>query len=281
MANIKYISIKSVLYDLSTNLPEGMWNEALMLEWASKALLKMNHRTKLEDSLALRQIKEHTFRLPNDAKYVTQIAYKSSPESLNADYINSLITLPNSLDANDPESLPYRFLQSIHNLPVLGWSAMRAASNSFHLSVNQVPSLVPNRYYYSDVRSSHEYSITPDGCVVTSLREGWAMISYKRVPSAPDGSLLIPDNENLKDAIFHYCMYRYWLSKRAIKEEGAASEAEFHLSMFEVLAAKSAALITQDELEEIKAYRDRLVPRQHLHSQFFIGLGSPTPNPMI
>jgi len=78
MANKAYTSIKSVLYDLSTLLPEEYWNETVLTEWAIKALRKINVHQKLEETSSFIYVENHKARLPKELKYLTQIAYKES-----------------------------------------------------------------------------------------------------------------------------------------------------------------------------------------------------------
>jgi len=77
----------------------------------------------------------------------------------------------------------------------------------------------------------HEYTISPSGVITTTLLEGIMLLSYLAYPKDEEGYALIPDDENVKEAIFHYVLYRYWLQKDMMKEEGAEKRMRFHLQM--------------------------------------------------
>jgi hypothetical protein len=83
---------------------------------------------------------------------------------------------------------------------------------------------------------------------------------------------MVPDDENLKDALYHFCMYRWWLSRSTYKEEGADRQMMFHYKQYELLAKKAVANLNSpdtDTMENIKNYRDRLVPRSNMYDKGF------------
>lgn len=49
------------------------------------------------------------------------------------------------------------------------------------------------------------YQVEVPGYITTSFKCGWIRVHYKRIPCDEDGLPLIPDNENLKHAIYWYC----------------------------------------------------------------------------
>ena len=69
-----YVSIKSVLYDLSLSINERYWNEAAALEWAAKGFRMINLELGLEPKTALLTVATHKTTLPADFKYLIQAA---------------------------------------------------------------------------------------------------------------------------------------------------------------------------------------------------------------
>lgn len=69
-----YVSIKSVLYDLSLSLNERYWNEAAMTEWLVHGLRQINLEPILETKTKLLTVTKHKAVLPSDFKYLIQAA---------------------------------------------------------------------------------------------------------------------------------------------------------------------------------------------------------------
>jgi hypothetical protein len=78
---MKYVSIKSVLYDLSTMIPEDMWNDNYLYEWAIKGVRKLNIIPMLIDKVCLVSLTNHQATLPSDFQSVSQIAFKINDSS--------------------------------------------------------------------------------------------------------------------------------------------------------------------------------------------------------
>lgn len=110
--------------------------------------------------------------------------------------------------------------------------------------------------------------------LTANVRNGILLVAYLRYPLDEDGSALIPDNETLKEAILHYALYRFWLSRYLMKEEGADSRVKFHLSMWDNLSKKSLSLNLPDvsKMENLKEIRNRLNPSTREFQRFFLGL---------
>lgn len=98
MKAIPYISIKSVLYDLSTMLPETNWNESLFLEWAYKAMRKINLHEKYEHVVCLIPVQDHKAELPSELRYLTQIAYVTQSDLDDTDEIEAYKDIMNLAD---------------------------------------------------------------------------------------------------------------------------------------------------------------------------------------
>jgi hypothetical protein len=142
---------------------------------------------------------------------------------------------------------------------------MRATTNPYHNGVCDLKLLVPCP------TCKYEYSISPSGVVTTNMGTGTIVISYLANPVDENGDLLIPDDETLKEALTHYVLYKYWMTKYMMKEEGSESRMQFHLRMWSTLSKKSMNLNlpTIDGLENIKNINNHLVPRSNRYSQLF------------
>jgi len=115
MKVIPYISIKSVLYDLSRLMPETHWNEVDFLEWATKATQKIKIPQKFEPCVHYIPLESHKATLPSNLRYLVQIAY-----------------LTEDLDSTNLESL-----KNIMNLASVEWSpAIEHMNNPDGLATN-------------------------------------------------------------------------------------------------------------------------------------------------
>lgn len=254
----KYTSIRSVLYDLSLTIDERYWNSVKMLEWLTHGLRQINTGMTLEAKVVQLPVLLHKAELPSDLKYLTQVTYYIG-EGLCCEVESANLNLPDGSDA------------TIYSAPSVTWKPMRLSSNPFHNSICLDNSL----YYCTDC--AHEFSVSPSLILTTTLLAGQIMVSYLGYALDENGDTLIPDDENLKEALFHYALYRYWLSKYQMKEEGSESRMRFHLSMWGTLSTKAAGHLNApdvNELENLKNQYNRLVPRENRFQQMFMTLGN-------
>jgi len=279
--NLKYTSIDSVLYDISLMIPEGQWDETRMREWAIKALRKFELPDKYHIKVALLQITEHKVELPEDARYVESLFFKQDIPSSALDDLKDVMNLksestnPSLKYIQDVNSLPTNAFQTYfkeHNS--MGWALMRRTNNSFLPTITTSYSIFPqNTISFCE----QEYTIDIEGCITTTAKDGYILLSYLAFTEDDQGNSLIPDNETLKEAIFHYCMYRFWMSRSTIKEQGSIQERNFHLKQFELLKRKAIAQINmpdEDQMESIKNFTNRLVPRSYRKAGAFSQLGT-------
>lgn len=256
-----YTSIKSVLYDLSLTIDDRYWNEAKMAEWAHRALRMIHTDQTLETKVTYLEVCEHKAVLPSDLKFLTQIAYLDN--SSNVELIGDIT----ALDLPEGSTL----VNSFNQFNRIIWKAMRLTSNPYHASICLDKKII----HCTDCR--HEFSISSDMVLTTTLANGVLMISYLAWPKDEEGYALIPDNEYLKEALFHFILYRYWLSKSMMMEEGSAQQVQFHLKMWNQLKAQAAGDLNKpdiNELENLKSQLNHLVPRSSRFQQLFLTLGN-------
>jgi len=200
-----------------------------MLEHAAKGFLQMNLENKLEQKTSTIDIAEHKGTIPQDLKFITQIAAEK---------------------------------EGVYSL-------MRASTNPFMTSIcsNNILSPCPKCQY--------EFTVSPSGVLTTNLHTGKLTIAYLAYPVDEDGQLLIPNDETIKEALTHYVLYKYWLTKDMMKEEGASQRMSFHLNMWSTLSKKAlnANLPDVSVLENIKNNHNSLVPNSRKFDQLFTTLG--------
>lgn len=102
------------------------------------------------------------------------------------------------------------------------------------------------------------------------------MVAYKGYPVNEEGDYLIPDNQDLQEAIMNFVLYKYWLTKYLCKEDGAEQRMQYFLSMWNTLSKKALNLNLPDlsEMENAMIIWNRLVPRRNRAEDGFATLNS-------
>lgn len=187
----KYISVKSVLYDLSLTIDSRYYNEVRMTEWINKAARLIRSDQMLEGKLAVLQLTNHKAELPEDLKYLIQVAYNDTPCS-------------STISECYPElNLPENSTLELDNISTLKWKPMRLTTNPYHSSICLDTTLLACEI------CRHEFSVSSSLVLTSTLSEGALMVAYLGLPTDEDGCLLIPDNEEVKEALLHYALYRH------------------------------------------------------------------------
>lgn len=233
---MKYTTIKSVLAQLALTLDDRYWNETSMLEHATRAYRQLNLESKWETKALEDQIVDYKVTLPTDLKYLLQIAYK----------VNN----------------------SLSNTPAT-YQPMKLATSAFAKSIC-LYGCVPEC-----TACQHQYTVSPTGIVSTTLETADILITYLAYPTDSEGDALIPDDENVKEALFHYVLYRYWLQKDLMKEDGAEKRMAFHLQMWNTLSKKALSLNLPSlgQMENLKNIQNRLVQNEDHFRSLFTNLG--------
>jgi hypothetical protein len=89
---------------------------------------------------------------------------------------------------------------------------------------------------------------------------------------------LIPDHEDLKEALMHYVYYRIYLAKTFMHEQNSNNERDYHLSRFQLLGIKAISDLNSPSLgvmENIKNYYNRIIPRENQADSFYSQLNAP------
>lgn len=272
--NYQYIPIDSVLYNISLDIDPPYYNEHKFKEWAIRGYRKLNAKDKYTEKVTLVQVSEHKAQLPSDVKYINQIAYK---ETLNSTEDQAILDL---LGIGDTEAQFINTENWLNRLNrVTSWKPLKKSTNSFIYTVTLSNNIFPNLDYTECC--DHEYTVDQGLCLTTTLRNGYIWVSYLAYATDDKCRILIPDDEDLKDAIAHYCMYRFWNSKVISGDKLAINERDWNLSQYQTLLAKASGKLNSpdiDTLENIRKITTRIVPRSEHYNGFFSKLNQ-TENP--
>ena len=271
-----WTSIRRILGDIEDIIPKDLFNEAECLEWASIALGKVGGYPALEEDVKFAFVSEFQAPLPKGLLQINQIAYKADTALLQQD-IDELKALLTARDKDQSEAIDAvntKLLSRIiasSNFVKNGFKPLRLNTSSFGraLHASDCTNL------YSDCKES--YSIRPNGSILTTFKTGCLYISYVRYPLDKFGDFLVPDNEDLLDALKTYCLMKVWEKRWNMKEEGSSERFQYYGSTWEGLMAKARASIilpSIDELENIRTMRNRLIPVERRYNTFFGNLGT-------
>jgi len=264
---IQYISIKSVLDDVHSMVPDIDWDEGKMLEWIAKGYRKLNLPSKYVEKVAFLEVIEHTTALPADLKYINQIFYKENVVFPTEDELAEIRKIT-GISEDDPSYehmfFAEEFLTRIQQSN-LDSSYRPLRRYDGHFGFQNCTQDIPRS------NCVHQYSY--EGTfITTSFQRGCAMLSYLAYVKDCDGLDMIPDDEVLKEALLHHALYRFWLSRAMSHEQGSIRQYQFHQQMYSHMSRRAVARLnmpTIDGMENIKNLTQRLVPRSNLYDTAF------------
>jgi hypothetical protein len=271
---LKYISIEAVLDDIHSMVDDIDWDEDRMLEWAVKGFRKLNLPAKYEEQVVFLNVVDHTAELPYDLININQIFFRETSEDLTTEE-DGVIAQVTGITTDKPfyrlinnrEDFFQRILDTNSNFYNY-FKPLRRYSGHF--------GFVPCTQDINRVNCEHQYTIESNNFIRTSFRQGCVILSYDA--RIQENCLdMIPDNENLKDALFHFCMYRFWMSRLHMKEEGTQNLMQFHLRQYSAIGKKAVGEINKpdvDQMENIKNFTQRLVPRANFYDKAFSQLNN-------
>lgn len=221
MNKTNYISIKSVLFDLSTLLEDRYYNQAKMLEWAVKGYQSLKLEDKFIKKVFHSKVDNHKVQLPIDLKFILMVALKDK------DRVRALVPA------------------------------------STQLTMEKC--LLPNTCH----NCKTDYTVDHNLVLTLSSNEGDVYVEYLAYPTE-DGEFLIPDHEDVKEAIVNYILWKYWLSKSLMKEQGADNKTEYFRNLYVMYSNKALSLSMPDvgQMENIKRQFNSLVPKDDFSNLF-------------
>lgn len=258
-----FISIKAAIPDVFDTLDSTFANVGDILEWSSKALSQMNIYEFYEEKLAFRQVVNYQTYLPCGLLQVNQILYKKNLTETDVQSCNCANNVYKSFE--DKYLMRSDYWQE-------NWKPLRASTNNFLLSVlcSNSPNFLTN--------CAEEFTILPNGKVVTSFKDGWILISYLSAYMDDDGNFMIPDDAELIEALRSYVMARIWERRWNMKEEGSESRFQFYLnrwSLFKNMMRGKFKLPTAEQRQNIIDYSTSILPKRDRYYKYFGTLSVP------
>ena len=267
---MKYTSIKSVLHGLSTLVDEENWNENYFLEWAVRGARKLNLIHTYMDKVCEVTVSQHSGTLPADCQYITMaVVYNSISSQENNEAI--VANMLNLIDTN--AAYPW-MTETTLTERVLGYMnssqfvPLKRSTSPFMPS-NNCTEVLP------DCGCTYEYIENPDGTIYTSFVSGIVVLAYKGFAANAE-ECLIPDNEDVKEAIEAFVLSKYFEGRSMSGDRVMLDLKREYQEKFSRLATKAKSLNLPDieSMEAIGNMRNRLKPQSHQYDKLFSTLGN-------
>lgn len=235
---MEFISIKALFPRLRIPLQET--SEADVIEWAMQGLDLMNATQPYKREGALLEVRNHRAKLPTGVCQIEAVA--STIQGSNAPTAEEIEELTQcEIDYINKEQVDRIGQQGIINNYNL-FVKTRYYQNYFvFLRLADRPMM--QKFHCEDCPNLHsncqeEYTITPDGIITTSFESGHLCIGYLTYARDEFGDFMIPNDENLFQALVAYVTAMMWEERANMKEQGAWQMHINYLQRAEILMAR-------------------------------------------
>lgn len=263
---VSYIPLKSALVDLYDLIDEDDMevSEPTLIEWSAKAMRNITVRQSYDYQVAFLTVSNHKAKLPCGLLYIDFIAYKDTLEEAD---IQQIRLYTSTAESNTITHKYLDFLQAPYFTE--SWKMLRLAeTNAFLMGIHCKNPI--NLY----MKCEHEYSVDKQGYIHTSFKDGYLAISYFSYPMQ-DGDFLIPNDEDVKEAIKNFCLMRLWEKRMNLKEEQAANMYTLYRKLYTISSKNAEGKLLKpqgpDGYENLKQQLLRI--GQHTH-QYYSAFGN-------
>lgn len=277
---IKFVDIRSVIPDIYDIVDEAVVSSGDIVEWCAKAMGQIGSVETYVPQIAIKEVRGFQTDLPDGLLQVNQILYKPSSDcpgcvkNLSPDDYQKLLDAYKCC-ANTESDLTTNlkiksqcFLDTIPNY----WAPLRASTSNFMMSVlcENSPNLTSN--------CENEYTIRPNGTIVTDFESGTIIISYMMWPRDDNGNIMIPYDEELIEALRLFCMTKIWERRWNRHEQGADQRFMTYKQewgRYKNMVRGKLKLPTEDQWQNIIDYSVNLLPKKDRYYSYFGNLNVP------
>jgi hypothetical protein len=220
-----YKKLDYVLNFIPTSLQEDQKDSEQWLSWALQYLRKVNSDDRFVTDIAVLELDKHKACLPKGLKKIKAISMmpQEIEDSFRASSYNSYLDVgPETVlwqgevsEQNDAEVAPtlyYQlYLQALNSMNT--WRPMKyvGAINNKDYFTTECWKHINNE---NCSNCYNEFSITTDGCLMTSIEEGMICVMYTSEAKDDKNNFLAPEEPlELWQALAHYAISQYWLNK--------------------------------------------------------------------
>lgn len=249
---MKFIKLKTVLPDLASSVNPAFWNEAEVVEWAFKAMRKIDAFEQYELYMNYQVVSSYKANLPDDLSKLVLAAYK-----LSGDITTDLVDIQNDLGVEN-DSYYEGFNQSGYFSSEYRPLRLERSPFSNQVLCEECDNLASH--------SEHSYRINPNMTITTSFSDGAVCYAYLRFAVDCDGDYLIPDLEDYVDAVRSYILSRYWEARWNANEQGAYERFDHYSLRWQILCRKVKGKLKRvnilDVMENLRQMSNRLLPKE-------------------
>lgn len=256
----KWISIESVVPLILDVMDENIVDEGMVLEYCYRAMKLLQVHSTLIPKVKFLEITNYKVCLPKDLEKIEMVILKedADPETCVKD-LTEFVTSKGYKPGIYSSKIISEYLTRRN------WKPMLPATNKFSQSY------FCNIEYDLSSTCSEDYRILPGGILQSSLKEGIIAISYLGNPMEGD-DFLIPEDEELQDAIKAYVLKTIWEARFLSKEEGAYNMFQHYSSdwaLKKAIVKGKFKMPTLEEMAQIEYERTRFLPRHQQIREFF------------
>lgn len=216
-------------------------------EWASIYMGKLQVRQTYQESVVVLRVQNHKACLPRGTKYIEQMFYKEDPS---ADDV-TLIKLQHQSPDSDTIQTKFLDFASVNSYYANNWSPIRASASIFNQAVHCQNSI--NLY----LKCEAEYSVSKNFIVTTSFEDGYLAVGYLSYPINSEGEFLIPDDEEVLEAIKYGVLSQIWEKRTNFGVENALQMWDRYLELYQIKAAKVVGKLLLPGIDELQNLQDQ------------------------
>lgn len=240
-----FTNIRAVINRLT--IDRNHYQDDDIIEWIMNGLDILNIKKAYQQDAVLITVKNHKAILPCD---LVQIDLVTSCSDKNLKLTEEeQDELNENLGFNEERE---ELIESNGNIKVIANYPRFSKSDFFHnyftvMTLSNRP--FAGKYHCSDCPNltnncGLEYTLSPNGYITTPFECGYICLAYSRRAKDEDGEYIIPDHEELIQALANWCMAKHWEIRMNMKEEGAEKMHDRYIQKAQDLFQKTRGIFT-------------------------------------
>lgn len=234
-----FTNVRAVINRLT--IDKSQYNEDDIIEWVINGLDILNIKKAYQQEAVMIEVNNHKALLPCD---LIQIEMVASPID------NGIFSNEDTQELSDCDcGYNTDYVNQINenaNIKVIANYGRFVNTNYFRrnfqvLKLSNLP--FAGKFHCTDCPNIHSkcgvtYSLSPNGFITTPFENGHICMAYLRHAVDEEGEYIIPDNEDLIQALANWCMSKHWEVRMNMKEEGAANMHQMYINRAQNLFQK-------------------------------------------
>jgi len=272
---MSYVSIESLLYDLSLSMDPSTWNTSAAKEWALQSVRGIGGLSIYTDKVEYYVVSNHKLKLPEGFRVLNQIQIYTPSIANNLDINQQLLErIQRRIDHPSPEL----FLEGSS-----GYNNLGPYGQTISGTINTYADKWETCYKSSNAWCSSCDPHAPSKCVPEykeqmdsihfSFANGLICVSYKAY-AEKDGEYLLADIPSLKEAVRYYVLYRiYDAACRVEPNQFSVAERDRCMKLYSTYKLKAVGDINSahldiGQMENLKMMNNKFIKGNAFDSGF-------------